>query len=78
MWKRLFRRIEIFSYGGEVISKHTINKDVSLRKLTNPEGVHLSIDKEDTSSVRLSHDEARYLAGVLIQLSRTANDGVKQ
>jgi hypothetical protein len=68
MWKRLFRRIEIFSYGGEVISKHTINK----------EGVHLSIDKEDTSSVRLSHDEARYLAGVLIQLSRTANDGVKQ
>ena len=74
--RRLFGRIERFSWGGEIVARHKVTKHVIVTELTNPVGVHLSVGTEQKDSARLTADEAIKLAKLLNRIAQKSKAGV--
>lgn len=75
MFKKLFRRIERFSWGGEVVAVHKIRKDIIVRELKNPHGIDLSVGNDSRDSSHLTMAETAQLVRILIEIKKKSEDG---
>ena len=70
IFRRLGRRLERLTYGGDVVAKHQINRHLTIYHLTNPFSIYFSF-RSETNACILSAAEARQVAGMLEEMVET-------
>jgi hypothetical protein len=67
-------RLARLTYGGDVVAKHKINRQLTIHHLTNPFSIYFSFSSE-TNACTLSAAEARKVAGLLEKIVETEYPG---
>ena len=75
IFRTLGRRIQRLHYGGDLVAKHEINRQVTICHLTNPFSIYFAF-KSETSGGTLSANEASQVARLLERIVETENQGV--
>jgi hypothetical protein len=71
---RLGRRLERLTYGGDVVAKHEINRQLTIYHMTNPFSIYFAF-RSETTACTLSAIEARQVARLLDEVVETECQG---
>jgi hypothetical protein len=75
IFRSLGRRIQRLHYGGDLVAKHEINRQVTIYHLTNPFSIYFAF-RSETSGCILSESEASQVARLLERIVEAEHQGV--